>query len=129
MEITKKIEGCLESERDFRDSNYKFFLSQKAKWVDILRNWDEIKQGRLLTKAFLRRVYLAYDSERILDEKIGRKRQRSISSDIENIFGQMLDSFLESQKVKNFTVEINAKLQDKEPDITSEKEQGTKMCY
>jgi hypothetical protein len=117
MEIPAKIEKCLESEKGARDSYYKSFSDKEAEWVDIFKNWEEIKRDRLLTRAFLRRIYLAYDSERILDKKIGRKRQRSISSDMENIFGQMLRAFLESQKVKGFAVMINDKLGNKEPDI------------
>ena len=117
LTIIEAIESCLQSEKESRNVYYSFFTSLENEWISIFKNWKSVKEDRLLTKAFLRRVYLAYKSEELLGREINRKYQRSISSDVENIFGQMLKAFLLSQKAKNFSIEINSRVGDNQPDI------------
>lgn len=119
--LIDEVENLLNNEADYRNRYYEFFVDQEKYWVKFFKRWDEVKQGYLLTKAFIRRVHLAYESEFLLKRRIGRGSQRSVSADIENIFGQMLRAFLKARNLQNLEVRINKKWYSKpknlQPDI------------
>jgi hypothetical protein len=107
LALIDEVENLLINEAKHRNRYYEFFVDQEKNWIELFKRWDKLKQGYLLTKAFIRRVYLAYESEFLLKRRIERGSQRSISSDIENIFGQMLRAFLKARNLQNFQVRIN----------------------
>ncbi|MBE0519413.1 hypothetical protein IBX35_00010 [Candidatus Bathyarchaeota archaeon] len=119
--LIDEVENLINNEADYRNRYYEFFVDQEKYWVKFFKRWDEVKQGYLLTKAFIRRVHLAYESEFLLKRRIERGSQRSVSADIENIFGQMLRAFLKARNLQNLEVRINKKWYSKpknlQPDI------------
>jgi hypothetical protein len=61
--LKDEVENLLNNERDCRDRYYGFFIAQEEHWEKLFRRWDEVKRGWLLTRAFIRRVYLGFHAD------------------------------------------------------------------